>query len=219
MPFPQTDRSAAATGVTFAEQRVNSHGRIGDDRVMPTTPVLLLVTGPPGTGKSTLADHAAEVLGGPVLGWDWAMAALTPFEAVQEALRSLPATERRRVGWSVLWNLATAQLRRGCSVVLDGVARPGEIEETRALAAAAGATAVVVVTSCRDVDVHRSRIEGRRREIPGWHELEWDHVADLLTRWVAPADADLYLDAVDPLAENLDSVDRELRRAGFPDGG
>jgi hypothetical protein len=32
------------------------------------------------------------------------------------------------VGWSICRALARAQLRRGASVVLDGVARPGEID-------------------------------------------------------------------------------------------
>jgi MoxR-like ATPase len=33
--------------------------------------MLLLMTGPPATGKSTLAEAAARAAGGPVLAWDW----------------------------------------------------------------------------------------------------------------------------------------------------
>ena len=35
-------------------------------------PHVVLVTGLPGTGKTTLAERVAPPLGAPVLGWDWA---------------------------------------------------------------------------------------------------------------------------------------------------
>lgn len=166
-------------------------------------PILALVTGPPGTGKSTLAERAAAELGAAVLGWDWVMAGLTGFSSVQAALRDLSFVEHRRVGWSVLWNLATAQLRRGDSVVLDGVARAVEVAGTREVARAAGARCVVVVvTSCSDPALHRRRIDGRSRSIPGWYELDWNHVARALESWEPPADADLHLDAAAPLDTN-----------------
>jgi hypothetical protein len=167
-------------------------------------PTLLLVTGPPGTGKPTVAEAAATRLGGAaVLAWDWVMAGLTPFEEVQAALRRLDAVLHRRVGWSMLGNLAVAQLRAGRSAVLDGCARAPEVEEARRLAGAEGVACRVVVTRCRDIDLHRSRIEGRARDIPGWHELDWPHVAGFLSRWDEPPGADLHLDAADPLPHNL----------------
>lgn len=169
---------------------------------MERSPTLLLLTGPPGTGKSSLADLAADALYAPVLGWDWAMAALTEFDGVQDALREMSHLDHRRVGWSVLWNLATAQLRRGSSVVLDGVAREVEVSGTRRVGRSSGASVVVVLTSCSDVTIHRERLVGRAREIPGWHELDWDHVSRLLDRWEPPDDVDLHLDAANPLTEN-----------------
>jgi predicted kinase len=167
-------------------------------------PTLVLLTGPPGTGKSTLAGAAAEVLGAPVLGWDWAMAGLTGFEPLRSAMRDMDAPTYRSVGWSILWNLAAAQLRRGASAVLDGVARAPQVVRTRELAASEGADALVVATSCRDPAVHRSRIEGRTRGIPGWHELSWDHVEQVVAGWQPPDGVDLHLDAADPLDGNVD---------------
>jgi predicted kinase len=168
---------------------------------------LLLVTGPPGTGKSTLAEHAAGALGASVLGWDWVMAGLKPYEKVQDALGRLSHIEYRGVGWSIMLSLATSQLRRGRSVVLDGVARAVEVDAVRATASAMpGVRLVLVVTSCSDAAAHRARIEGRRRDIPGWHELEWADVEKVLAGWQPPEGADLHLDATSPLASNRDRL-------------
>src|SRR6185295_1132329 len=96
---------------------------------------VVVITGPPGTGKSTLASAAAAMIGAPVLGWDWAMAALTPFDRIQAVLEAADRAQYRTVGWSILWNLAAKQLRDHRSVVLDGLARAEEIAVTRDLAA------------------------------------------------------------------------------------
>jgi predicted kinase len=173
---------------------------------------LVLVTGPPGTGKSTIADAAATRLGAAVLAWDWAMAALTGFDDVQQTFRLMDRDRYRSVGWSILGNLATAQLRRSRSAVLDGVARTAEVELTRRLAAASDASSLVISTYCSDPALHRSRLDGRKRNIPGWHELDWNHVESVLAQWTEPDDVDLTLDAADALAENLDKVNDALGR-------
>ncbi|MGH9111058.1 MAG: hypothetical protein ACRDZN_01960, partial [Acidimicrobiales bacterium] len=122
------------------------------------------------------------------------MAALRPFPEVQKGLDELDRHTFRRVGWSLLWQLARAQLRRGMSVVLDGMARDGEIAGTRALAAELDARSLVVLAVCDDETVHRSRIDGRRRNIPGWYELDWAHVSQSRLRWQPPSDVDLIVD-------------------------
>ena len=143
------------------------------------------------------------MLRAPVLGWDWVMAGLTPFDGVQRALAGLDRVGHRRVGWSILWNLAVAQGREGRSSVLDGCARQAEVDETRALAAGLGGRCAVVTTWCSDAELHRHRVAGRTRDIPGWYELDWDHVAGFLARWEEPTTPDLRLDAADRLADNI----------------
>jgi predicted kinase len=107
------------------------------------------------------------------------------------------------VGWSILNALARAQLRQGRSVVLDGVARSPEIEDCRESARSEAARLVVVATQCSDPAIHRSRIEGRRRRIPNWYELDWNHVERSLATWNQPAGADLYLDTASSWEDNI----------------
>ena len=173
-------------------------GRLYAAPVDTGAPFVVVCTGPPGTGKSTIATALAQRTGASLLAWDWVMGALTGFESVHTALGALDRAEYRRVGWAVLWNLAEAQLRVGRPVVLDGVARTEEIARTRALAVRLGARSVVVLTECCDPETQRRRIERRDRAIPGWHELTWENVSAFMGQW-EPPEADLVVDtAADP---------------------
>ena len=174
--------------------------------------ILVVCTGPPGTGKSTIAGELARRTGATVLGWDWVMGAMTWCAPVQEALAALDHEAHRRIGWSVMWNLAEAQLRLGRSVVLDGVARAGEVRGSRRLAARLDARCVVTLTACADRERLRRHVEHRDHAIPGWHELTWDHVVDFLGRWEPPEDVDLLIDTGDD-PDPTALVDRIVTRA------
>ncbi len=173
--------------------------------------VLVLVTGLQGTGKSTIAEHCADMLNGPVLAWDWIMAALTPFERVQAVLEAVDRPTYRAVGWAVMRQLSRLQLQRGRSVVLDGLGRADEVTTTRDVAREHGAECLVVLTTCDDLDLHRSRVEGRRRGIPGWYELRWDHVAETRRSWDPPADVDVALDCSQPIEDNVAVLQRVVQ--------
>jgi len=134
-----------------------------------------------------MAEALSRRLGASVLGWDWAMGALTGFESVWASIRALEGPDYRAIGWSLLWSLAEAQVRGGRSVVLDGVARDPEVAKTLALAQRIGAEAHVVALRCSDAAERRRRVDGRRRQIPGWHELTLEHVEDAQRGWEIPA--------------------------------
>jgi predicted kinase len=168
--------------------------------------LLVLVTGLPATGKSTMAEVVARELGAPSLSHDWAMSGLRPYPEIQRALDAMDPPGHRRVGWSLLWAMARSQLRMGSSVVLDGVAREPEVEGTRLVARDEGAECLVVMTTCPDADIHRTRVEGRQRNIPDWYELDWDHVNGSRSSWAAPGGVDLVLEAADRVEENANRL-------------
>jgi predicted kinase len=174
--------------------------------------LVVLVTGLQATGKSTIADAVGRRLGAPVFAHDWAMSGLRPFPEVQDALDAMQPPGHRPVGWSILIALSRAELRRNGSVVLDGVARAAEIQLCRSLREEEKARLVVIMTECDDEDTHRARVEGRRRAIPNWYEVEWDHVKRARSAWRPIIDADLVLSASEPLNANLERLHTFLDR-------
>jgi predicted kinase len=168
----------------------------------PPRPTLILITGLPGTGKSTVAEQAAALLKAPVLAHDWAMSGLRPYAVVQNALDAMVPSGHQPVGWSILCALARAQIRRGSSVVLDGVARIPYIEQCRGVANQEGARFLTVLTECTDLDVHRLRVISRQRLIPDWYELDWKRVQRSRSTWDPLLSADLTLQATDSIETN-----------------
>jgi predicted kinase len=170
----------------------------------------MMITGLPGSGKSTVAEQAAGLLDATLLAHDWAMSGLRPYPDLQNALDGMQPVGHGPVGWSILRGLARSELRRGQSVVLDGVARAGEIERGDQLALEEGSRLVVVLVECPDTDVHRLRIESRKRAIPDWYELTWDDVERSKARWSPPNPIDLRLDSTSPREANRELLSRYL---------
>lgn len=157
--------------------------------------VLVVFSGIPGTGKSTLAEHAARQLGAVLLSKDVIEAALWRSE--------IGPTEKS--GWAAyeVMTAVTAQLLRlGHAVVLDSVASTERIRATWLTLAAAQQVGVRVVECvCSDAATHRTRMQGRDRAIAGWPELSWDDVERVRAHFEPWRRERLVLDAARPLAE------------------
>jgi predicted kinase len=162
---------------------------------------LIVISGLPGTGKSTLAGAAGAHLRVPVFAVDWLLGSLTPFGGYH-------MDDLFGVGAELLTTLAFRQLDLGQSAILDF---PAEDLATRArwrsLARAAGAEFRVVVCACSDRDLHRARLEHRKRGIPGWHDGgNWANVERRLAEFPPWTGEVLTVDAAEPLAQNLSAV-------------
>jgi predicted kinase len=171
--------------------------RQGIGSTTPPRPVLIVVGGLPGTGKSTLAAALGRELDAPVFAKD-----------VVEASLWRSGVTADHGSWQVaedlLTTLARAQVEAGASAVLDTVARVRASRDTwRGVAASQDATFLLVECICSDERLHRERLDGRTRGIPGWYELDWSDVEAAKARWEPWTDDRLVLDAVDPPASNL----------------
>lgn len=172
-------------------------------------PWLVLVSGWTGAGKSTIADLVAADLDATVAGFDWVMSGLRAIPEIWDVVE-LPVERQRRIGWNLLSRVAEQQLRRGRSCVLDLVAREEPRTEWEDMATRHGARFEVIECICSDEAVHRSRVEGRRRDIPGWYELEWAHVQAGRERYTPLAEPKLVIDATSSLDVNLARVRNRL---------
>jgi predicted kinase len=170
---------------------------------------LVVVSGSTSAGKSTMADAIARELDATLASFDWLMSGLRTFPDVWAAVE-LPVEKQRAVGWSLLSRVAEQNLRRGTSVVLDLVTREEPRRTWERLASECGATFGLVECVCSDIAVMRTRLESRRRGIPGWYELTWDNVERSRANYVPLAEPKIVVDAVDPVAENLERVRAHL---------
>jgi len=170
-------------------------------------PVAILVAGVPGTGKSTLAEGLARELRAAVFSMDWQLGALTPFEVVTNENQT-PLAEMMLVG------ALARQLQLGLDVVLDETGHEVAARERyRRVAESLGARFIGVECVCSDADVHRSRVEGRDRGIPGWRpSVPWEHVQRMQGLWEAWPEAHLVLDSAKQDAET--SLERVLEETG-----
>ena len=134
---------------------------------------LIVFSGLPGTGKSSLAEAVGRKLGIPVFAKDWLEAVLLRGELIP----GNPDKALGFAGYELLTVLAERQLSLNQSVILDSVAATATLRlQWRDLANQHGAEWQVVECICSNTDLHRRRLEERQRGIPGWYELKWSEV-------------------------------------------
>ncbi len=166
-------------------------------------PIVVAVTGLPGTGKSTLADAIARKLVVPAFAGDWLLGALKP---VASALVNVDRATQLQTYNGLLKSLLVRQAILGQSAIVDALVTDDVAADWQSATAEHGASFAVIECTCSDERLHRQRIEGRVRGIPGWHEVGWDHVARMAAEF-APLTCDrLVVDAVEPVESNLAAV-------------
>jgi len=180
-----------AAGALFPPPLVRCH--YGD-------PVLVIVTGLPGVGKSALADGLGGRLGIPVLSVD----------PIESAMRAAGLPEGWTTGvaaYEVAGAVAAHLLGLGQPVIVDAVSDSEPARATwRRAAAAAGARLAVLEVVCSDPSLHRSRLAGRSRQLAHIPEPSWQQVAERAAGYEPWTDERLVLDAVAPLPDLVDTA-------------
>jgi predicted kinase len=151
-------------------------------------PVLVVVGGLPATGKSTIADHLARLVGAPYLRVDRIEQAIVAYSLLEHPIGA--------AGYAVAYALASEQLKVGLDVIVECV-NPIALTRDSWVATATDANAAIleVEVICSDPDEHRRRVLTRATDVAGLVKPTWE---DLLHREYEPwSRPHLVLDSVD----------------------
>jgi predicted kinase len=163
----------------------------------------IVFSGLPGTGKSSLAEAVGRQLQIPVFAKDWLEATLVGAGLVSNNKDKLLGIS----GYELLTVLAARQFKLGQSVILDCVAATQSIrDQWRELAAQHQAEWRVIECVCSDEQLHQTRLQKRKREIPNWYEIEWSDVQRSKTYFDPWNEQRLVLDSNNSFQENLASA-------------
>ena len=168
---------------------------------------LIVFSGLPGSGKSAIAEALALELKAPVYAKDWLEAPILKTDLV-------PRDQLGAIGYDLLTALARRQLTFGQTAILDSVASTASIRSTwRALAEELEADRFVIECICSDQDIHKARLSERKRNIPGWPELDWSEVERVRGYFEPWSEDRLILDSVEQLACNVQKAVRYVENA------
>ena len=129
---------------------------------------LVILSGLPGSGKSTLGKQLASKLGAMYLRID----------TIEQGLRDVCGLSQiDGKGYALTYRIAQENLSLGNNVIADSV-NPWELtrSEWNNVAKEIGAVFINVEVICADKNEHRRRVEGRGSSVPGLKVPTWEEV-------------------------------------------
>lgn len=164
---------------------------------------LIVVSGLPCTGKSSIAEALATKYSIPLFTKDWIEATLRHIALGEEAVDNSVETISED-GYEIMSMLAMRQLKMGQSAILEGVVQKDSLRQRwRKLSIDYDAHWYVIECICSNELLHKERVLNRHRNIPCWHEVTWERVemfGGIYSPW---KERRLVLDSVKPFKENM----------------
>jgi predicted kinase len=161
-------------------------------------PCLVVFSGPPGVGKSSLSYRLARHTG-------WALLARDQFDRTLQRMEI--ANWPPGGSYELLYDLASLNLQNGVSVILDAVfPKQGFRRRFTDLADCFGAQLKVIVCHCSDPELWRRRVETRPEMVSGWTPADWTEARRVQENYEAWNIPYLALDAVQSLDHNFNLI-------------
>jgi len=160
-------------------------------------PYLIVMSGLPGSGKSTIAEGIAQQLRITLLSVD-------PIESAVVKSGIAKSFETGLAAYLVAEALAAEQLKLGNSVIVDAVNAEEEGKNIwRALAKRLDLAPIIIEVTLSDSELHRKRVESHTRNLHGMSEVTWDRVEARRKAYTPWREPHLQLDALNPLNDNV----------------
>jgi predicted kinase len=167
-------------------------------------PSLIVMSGLPGSGKSTIAEQIATRLKIPLLSVD-------PIESAIIKAGVAKGFETGLAAYLVAEALAGEQIKLGASVIVDAVNAEEEGKDVwRGLAGRYGLDPIILDVFVGDRALHRKRLESRVRGLHGFAEITWGAVEARQKGFTAWKEPTLRLDAARDLEANVDEALRYI---------
>ncbi len=159
-------------------------------------PKLIIVSGLPGSGKSTVAESLAEETLSPIFSVD-------PIEAslIKSGLKR--SFETGLAAYLVAETLADEQLKRSLSVIIDAVSPVQEARDMwNDLAHKRNAT-LIIIECVLGRELHQKRIESRIRNMHGIPEVTWEDVENRRKKYLPWKEERLMLNTANTHGESV----------------
>jgi predicted kinase len=158
---------------------------------------VIVVSGLPGSGKSTVAEGIAEKLGIPIFSVD-------PIESsiIKSGIKR--SFETGLAAYLVTETLVAEQLSLGIPAVIDAVSAVKEARDMWRTLSNKFNARLIIIECVLDRDLHKKRIESRVRNIHGIPEVTWNDVDNRSKEYLTWKEKRLVLDTSDNIESNLD---------------
>lgn len=157
-------------------------------------PTIIIIGGIPGTGKSTLAKALSKELNIPAFSKDELEAAIS-----KKGLCDSKSTNG--IGYEIMSVLSENEIENGNSAIFEFIASRDRVTELWPRLLEIDYKYIECI--CSNEDIHRERINSRKRNLEGWYELEWEDVLKIRNSFQPLVLDRLILDSMNSLNVNI----------------